>query len=68
MQTLDRSSPLPLYFQLKQILLERIEQGEWQPGDLMPGEQDLQDTYGLSRTTVRQTLGDLVNEGVHQGA
>ena len=63
MSTVDRSSPIPLYFQLKQILLEQIETGVWGPGDLIPGEQELQDTFGLSRTTVRQTLADLVNEG-----
>ncbi len=62
--TIDRNSPIPLYYQLKQILLEQIDTGEWQPGDLIPGEQELQDTYGLSRTTVRQTLADLVNEGL----
>ncbi|MCA9952157.1 MAG: GntR family transcriptional regulator [Anaerolineales bacterium] len=61
--TIDRSSPVPLYFQLKQILLSKIENGEWQPGDLIPSEQELQDSYGLSRTTVRQTLSDLVNAG-----
>jgi len=61
--TIDRTSPIPLYFQLKQILLEQIDAGTWQPGDLIPGEQELQDTYGLSRTTVRQTLADLVHEG-----
>ncbi|WP_420630134.1 GntR family transcriptional regulator [Candidatus Leptofilum sp.] len=61
--TMDRTSPIPLYFQLKQVLLQQIEQGEWQPGDMIPGEQELQETFGLSRTTVRQTLAELVNEG-----
>jgi GntR family transcriptional regulator len=61
--SIDRTSPIPLYFQLKQILLEEIDAGTWTPGDLIPGEQELQDTYGLSRTTVRQTLADLVHEG-----
>ncbi len=61
--TVDRTSPIPLYFQLKQILLQKIDSGTWQPGDLIPGEQELQDTHGLSRTTVRQTLAELVNEG-----
>jgi GntR family transcriptional regulator len=62
--TIDRTSPIPLYYQLKQILLEQIDAGQWRPGDLIPGEQELQDTYGLSRTTVRQTLADLANEGL----
>ena len=61
--TIDRSSPIPLYFQLKQILLAQIEREKWRTGDLIPSEQELQDTYGLSRTTVRQTLSELANEG-----
>lgn len=63
MTTIDRTSPVPMHFQLKQILLEKISGGAWKPGDLIPGESDLQATYGLSRTTVRQTLSDLVYEG-----
>ena len=63
MSTIDRSSPIPLYFQLKQILLDKIGNEEWLTGNLIPSEQELQETYGLSRTTVRQTLSELVNEG-----
>ncbi|HEX2621864.1 MAG TPA: GntR family transcriptional regulator [Phototrophicaceae bacterium] len=60
---IDRSSPIPLYFQLKRILLEKIQRGEWKHGELIPGEHELEDTYQLSRTTVRQTLNELVIEG-----
>lgn len=63
MTTLDRQSPVPLYFQLKQVLLEKIRRGDWTPGTLIPSEQELQDSYQLSRTTVRQTLSELVSEG-----
>lgn len=63
MTVLDRNSPIPLYFQLKNILLEKIEQAEWKAGEIIPSEQELQEAYGLSRTTVRQTLSELVNEG-----
>lgn len=63
MTTIDRGSPLPLYYQLKQILLGKIEQGEWSSNEPIPSEQKLQETYGLSRTTVRQALDDLVVEG-----
>ncbi len=59
-----RDSPLPLYHQLKLILVRRIERGEWRPGDLIPGEQDLQDMYKISRTTVRQALRELELEGL----
>jgi GntR family transcriptional regulator len=63
-QTLDRESPIPLYHQLKQIVLQRIQSAEWQTGDLIPSEQELQDAYGLSRTTVRLALSDLVADGL----
>jgi GntR family transcriptional regulator len=55
--------PLPLYFQLKQLLLERIHAGDWTPGALVPGERDLEEQYQVSRTVVRQALSALVNEG-----
>ncbi len=61
--TIDRNSPIPLYYQLKQIVLEHIKQRTWKPGDMIPSEQELQDVHNVSRTTVRQTLADLVNEG-----
>ncbi|HRQ22066.1 MAG TPA: GntR family transcriptional regulator [Anaerolineales bacterium] len=64
MQKVDRNSPLPLHYQLKQHLLEKIESGEWKSNDLIPSEQELQDTFGLSRITVRQALSDLVYEGL----
>lgn len=62
MNAIDRSSPLPLYVQLKQLLLDKLD-NEWQPGDIIPGDQELEKRYGLSRITVRQALGDLVQEG-----
>jgi len=63
MKAIDRSSPIPMHYQLRQLLLAQIEAGAWKPGDLIPSEQELQETYGLSRTTVRQTLSELVFEG-----
>jgi GntR family transcriptional regulator len=64
MLKVDRSSPLPLHYQLKQHLLEKIESGEWKPNDLIPSEQEMQNSFGLSRITVRQALSDLVYEGL----
>jgi GntR family transcriptional regulator len=60
---LERASPIPLYHQLKQLLAARIEGGDWKPGDLIPGEIELQSTYALSRTTVRQALRELELDG-----
>lgn len=61
---IDRKSPLPFYFQLKQILLSRIGGPELGPGDRLPGDFALCETYGVSRTVVRQTLSELEAEGV----
>lgn len=59
----DKSNPVPLYYQLKLELRERIERGEWKPGDRLPSEWELCRLYQLSRMTVRQALLELVNEG-----
>lgn len=64
MRTIYRNSPVPRYHQLKEILRERIRSGEWKPGDLIPSERELSETYGISRMTARQAITDLVNEGV----
>ncbi|RMF80803.1 MAG: GntR family transcriptional regulator [Chloroflexi bacterium] len=60
---IDRNSPLPFYYQLKQILVEQIENHRWQPGDMLPTELQLQEQYDVSRTTVRQALRELELEG-----
>lgn len=61
---IERSSPLPYYAQLAAILRDGIEAGRWQPGDALPSEPELCQLYGLSRTAVRQALGELVVEGL----
>jgi GntR family transcriptional regulator, N-acetylglucosamine utilization regulator len=64
MSAIYRNSPLPRYFQLKEILRERIRSGEWKPGELIPSERELSEKYGISRMTARQAITDLVNEGI----
>lgn len=56
--------PLPLYHQLKELLTERIESGEWAPGDRLPTESEFSTQFGVSRVTVRQALQLLVNQGL----
>ncbi len=60
---LDKRAHLPLYFQLKAIIEERIDSGEWKPGQLVPSERELCAQYRVSRITVRQALAELVNAG-----
>lgn len=62
--TLDRSSPLPLYYQLRNVLLEQIESGSLVPGDTLPTERELIDRFGVSRITVRQALNSLMADGL----
>lgn len=62
--TIDRNSPLPLYYQLKQLLVEQIANGEWTPGDILPTELSLQKEHDLSRTTVRQAIREMELEGM----
>ena len=65
LQTLiDRSSVIPYYAQLKQSLEEDIRAGRWKPGDKIPGESELIDLFGVSRTVVRQALKEMVYEGL----
>jgi GntR family transcriptional regulator len=61
---IDRTSLLPFYFQLKQILLAELADRELSPGDRLPGDHELCETYGVSRTVVRQALAELETEGV----
>ena len=59
----DRANPLPLHVQVKQALKDRIVRRTWKPGDLVPGDLELCDQFGVSRTTVRQGLAELAYEG-----
>jgi GntR family transcriptional regulator len=60
---LDRASMLPLYYQLRQWLVGKIDSGELKAGDRVPTEQELCSQMGLSRGTVRAALSDLISEG-----
>lgn len=62
--TLDRTSPVPLYFQLSQQLEAAIEQGVLAPGSLLGNEIELAGRLGLSRPTVRQAIQSLVDKGL----
>lgn len=59
----DRNSQSPKYLQLKTQILSWITGGRFRPGDKLPSENELADQFGLSRQTVRQSIGALVQEG-----
>ncbi len=61
--TLQKNSPLPLYYQLTEVLREKIRLGEFKRGTQLPSERELSEAYGISRMTVRQALAYLIREG-----
>lgn len=61
--SVDKNSPIPLYFQLKKIILSELKNGTLKTNDKLPTEAELCDMYGLSRTTVRQAISELVTSG-----
>ena len=60
---LSASSATPLYLQLHDDLVKNIRNNHLKPGDRLPTESELRETYSVSRVTVRKALGALVEEG-----
>lgn len=60
---LDKSRPIPLYYQVKESLLEKIKSNQFKVGDLIPSESELQEEYNVSRITIRRAIQELVQEG-----
>ncbi|MCP3942070.1 MAG: GntR family transcriptional regulator [Desulfobacteraceae bacterium] len=63
---LNPKSPIPLYHQLADILLERIRSGVYSPGQIIPSETGLAKLYSIGRPTVRQAMDTLVKKGLIQ--
>ena len=63
-EKIDKGTPIPLYFQLKNIILKYINEGNLKPGDSIPTEMELAQIFDISRTTIRQAITELVMEGV----
>jgi GntR family transcriptional regulator len=61
---LDRSSPVPLYFQVAQALENAISDGTLPPGTRLDNEVALAESLGLSRPTMRRAMQYLVDKGV----
>ena len=65
MKTLDTSKGAPaLYMQIYQDLKEKILKKEYEYGQTIPTELELQEYYGVSRITIRQALSSLEQEGL----
>ncbi len=62
--SLDQSSSKALYRQLADLLRSAIQRGDYQAGEPIPSESELMAEHGVSRTTVRQAMAILGNEGM----
>src|SRR5258707_9054298 len=60
----DPDSPLPLYAQVESILAAGIADGTFPPGSQLPTEDELIERYAVSRTTIRQTIQNLMRRGL----
>lgn len=54
----------PLYLQVKELILERLRQRMWEPGDLLPSEAHLATELSVSQGTVRKALDELTSENL----
>jgi ABC-type glycerol-3-phosphate transport system substrate-binding protein/DNA-binding transcriptional regulator YhcF (GntR family) len=61
---LTRDQPIPVYYQLKTLLIEEILSGVYGTDGRLPTEHELCERFGLSRTPVTHALTDLAAEGV----
>ena len=62
----DASSPTfsPLYQQIKALITQSLEAGEWKPGEIIPSEVELANRYKVSQGTVRKAIDDLAADNI----
>ena len=54
----------PLYQQIKVLILQSLQDGEWKPGDVIPSEMDLAARFRVSQGTVRKAIDELAAENL----
>lgn len=54
----------PLYQQIRELLTQSLESGEWKPGEIMPSETELAARYRVSQGTVRKAIDELAAENL----
>jgi len=63
---LQTPAPAPLYERLRGALNDQISDGTLKAGEALPSERDIQQILGVSRSTVRQAIGLLIEDGLLQ--
>lgn len=54
----------PLYRQIKGLILQALESGEWRPGQVIPSEQELAARFSVSQGTVRKAIDEMAAENL----
>lgn len=54
----------PLYQQIKALLIQSLQNGDWKPGELIPAETELASRYGVSQGTVRKAIDELASDNL----
>lgn len=54
----------PLYQQIKALILQSLQAGEWKPGEAIPSEMDLAARFRVSQGTVRKAIDELAAENL----
>ncbi|MDD3173263.1 MAG: GntR family transcriptional regulator [Herbinix sp.] len=54
---------MPLYLQLKEMIIQRIKDKEYLPGEKLPSERDMAGAYQINRMTVKNAINSLVDDG-----
>jgi GntR family transcriptional regulator len=53
-----------LYQQIKALILQSLQSGEWKPGEVIPSEMDLAARFKVSQGTVRKAIDELAAENL----
>lgn len=54
----------PLYRQIKSLIVQGLEAGEWQPGEAIPSESELAVRFSVSQGTVRKAIDEMASENL----
>ena len=52
---------IPLYIQLKNLIIQRIKDGEYLPGEKIPSEREMSSLYNINRMTVKHAINTLID-------
>lgn len=63
MPGIDKTKPIPLYYQIVEDVKRKIDNREFKPGDRLPTEQWISEYYDVSRVTVRKAIEELIAAG-----